>query len=73
MGKIVFVGVCHLRTSFDTYEQFISVFMERFLLLSMFISFYGTAPSYVLWSLLHPYWQVKANLCRREKQVIKGP
>ena len=25
MGKIVFVGLCHLRTFFATYEQFISV------------------------------------------------
>ena len=40
MGKIVFVGLCHLPTLFGTYGQF----MERFLLLTMFVSFYGTAP-----------------------------
>ena len=30
MGKIVFVGLCHLRTFFGTYEQFISVLWNGF-------------------------------------------
>ena len=34
MGKIVFVGLCHLRTSFGTYEQFIHVYLS-----TMFVSF----------------------------------
>ena len=42
MGKIVFVGLCHLRKKIGTYEQFISVFF----LLTMLVSFYGTAPRY---------------------------
>ena len=30
-GNIVFVGFCHLRTFFGTYEQFISVLWNDFL------------------------------------------
>ena len=30
MGKIVFVGLCHLRTFVGTYEQFISVLWNDF-------------------------------------------
>ena len=29
-GNIVFVGFCHLRTFFGTYEQFISVLWNNF-------------------------------------------
>ena len=30
MRKIVFIGLCHLRTIFGTYEQFISVLWNDF-------------------------------------------
>ena len=30
MGKIVFIGLCHLQTFFGTYEQFISVLWNDF-------------------------------------------
>ena len=46
MVNIVFVGLCDLRTFFRTYEHFTSVLGEDFYLLRMFISLYGTAPSY---------------------------
>ena len=36
MGKVVFVGLCHLRTFVGTYEQFISVLWNNF--------FYFTLP-----------------------------
>ena len=44
MGKIVFVGLCHLRTFVCIVHK---CFMERFLLLTMFIGLYGTAPRFV--------------------------
>ena len=44
MVKIVFVGLCDLLTFFGTYEQFISVLWNKFFVLTMFVSLYGTAP-----------------------------
>ena len=32
IGEIVLVGLCHLRTAFGTYEQFISVLWNNFLI-----------------------------------------
>ena len=46
-GNIVFIGFCHLLKSFGTYAEF-KCFMERFFLLTMFISLYETAP----WSVV---------------------
>ena len=47
MGNIVVVGLCHLRTFFGTYEQFISVLWNEFFVLTMFVSLYGTGPRVV--------------------------
>ena len=44
MGKIVFVGLCHLREKKLYLRTVHKCFIEQFLLLTMFVIFYGTAP-----------------------------